>query len=325
MAINGFDLFQECLEHPEKLIDDFYTTDQLIITENSEQAPTGAMQTWRKVLDRITVAEVAFSDGDNDQLDKQILALDKILIEGSDAQLLEFTSFFNVLGVSYTIYKKLNKQERVEFLKEVFLRYLDKRYYIYSMHGYTPTTLQVKKDISTSRSKGNMGNQKARKMLAEAGYKEDESILNKRKRFSIITSQKQRSLQEMREIGANCYQKWSQQHQGKKADVVFVDSNGNYYICEMKHLKETGGLQDKQISELIALIDNQGDEGISYVAYLDGIYFNKFIASRLDQNKVKPSTGKISKQKENIEKCLANNPSNYFLNTHGFQKLICTL
>ena len=153
-------------------------------------------------------------------------------------------------------------------------------------------------------------------MFAKAGYSEAESIEGKRKKFSIITNSDQLALREIRQIGALGYKNWSNEHQGKQADVVFVDDDERYYICEMKHIKEAGGAQNKQISELIALIDNQGDEQVSYVAYLDGVYFNKFISTG------KSKSDQAKRQKKDIERCLNSNPSNFFLNTYGFKLLI---
>ena len=315
MKFDGLELFRECLRHPEKLIDDFYTSDQLIISQDVNSPPTKAMQTWRLMLDRITAAKVALDDEDDSQLEHHLQMLDKCIMKRSHAQLSEFTTFFSVIDMSCSIYRKLDHSERIEFLREAFTLYVDRRHHIYTSHGFTPTTIQVRKDASKSGRSGNMGTNKVRAMFAEVGYQEEDSIINKSKRFSIITKRNRRLLQDIQEIGASCYNEWSAKHQGKTADVMFVDENDRYYICEMKHIKELGGAQDKQITELIEFINNQGDSKVSYIAYLDGIYFNRFVGIGTTKNKIK-------EQRDSIKKCLSDTPSNYFLNTHGFKRLI---
>ncbi len=323
MKLDGLKLFQDCLHHPEKLIDDFYTSNQLIISNSASGSETEAMQTWSIVLQRITAAKVALDDKDDHQLCEHVKKLDKHLLQNDYAQFLEFTAFFNVIDMSYSIYKKLNDEDRIQFLELALKKYTDHRFRIYASHGFTPTSIQVRKDVATSRSSGDMANKKIKSFFNSADYSESESIVGARKKFSIINSGEQRSLQEIRSSARHSfryYDEWSKHYQNKQADVVFSDSSGHIFICEMKHIKESGGAQDKQISELIKFIDNDGDNGVSYVAYLDGIYFNKFIEAAARSEKLRRS--KISTQKAKIEQCLSRNCSNYFINTYGLKTLI---
>ncbi len=200
------------------------------------------MQTWSIVLQRITAAKVALDDKDDHQLCEHVKKLDKHLLQNDYAQFLEFTAFFNVIDMSYSIYKKMNCKDRVVFLKSALIKYLNCRFSIYSSHGFTPTTIQVRKDGASSRSSGDMANKKIRSIFESAGYSESESIAEARKKFSIITSNKQQSLKEIRnQRSISCYEAWSKQYQNKKADVVFSNNDGHIFICEMKHIKESGG------------------------------------------------------------------------------------
>ena len=79
-------------------------------------------------------------------------------------------------------------------------------------------------------------------------------------------------------------------------------------------MKEGGGGQDKQVAELISLIEQQETSSkISYVAFLDGIYFNSF---------VHPTSPKAKEQVLQIRAALTKNPRNYFVNTYGLSTLL---
>lgn len=95
-------------------------------------------------------------------------------------------------------------------------------------------------------------------------------------------------------------------------DAVFK-YNDRIFIVEHKHLKEGGGGQDKQLGEIIDLIKYK-DDNVSYISYMDGMYFNSLINP-------KPNV-KISNSKKDIIKYLTENSENYFLNTHGFEKIL---
>jgi hypothetical protein len=107
---------------------------------------------------------------------------------------------------------------------------------------------------------------------------------------------------------------WQEKHQNKSADVAFTDRDGNIYISELKHTKETGGGQDKQVSELISLISfTEKDARIRYLSFLDGIYFNTF---------VNPTAPKTLAQVNQIKNYLQTNSRNYFVNTYGMLEIL---
>ena len=104
-------------------------------------------------------------------------------------------------------------------------------------------------------------------------------------------------------------------HQDKEPDIV-LKINDKSFIIEAKHIKESGGAQDKQIVELIEFIRYSEElENVHYVSFMDGVYFNNFSwAKEGDETKV-------NKQKKAIEEHLTNNPKNFFVNTSGLLSL----
>ena len=105
--------------------------------------------------------------------------------------------------------------------------------------------------------------------------------------------------------------------QNKTLDLI-IKAKDKIFLCEAKHLNTSGGGQDKQISELIEIMGLKENNGISYIAFLDGKYSNILLND-------KDGGDKITKQREEINKFLKNNPNNYWLNTAGFEKLISDL
>lgn len=87
-------------------------------------------------------------------------------------------------------------------------------------------------------------------------------------------------------------------------------------MIEAKHIKESGGSQDKQLNELIAYISYQEQQNspVRYVAFLDGFYFH-LMASATQGTKP-------YRQRRDIENALKQNPRNYFVNTRGLRELL---
>ena len=109
---------------------------------------------------------------------------------------------------------------------------------------------------------------------------------------------------------------YGSKNQQKIPDLV-IKIKGKLLILEAKHIKESGGAQDKQINELITFIRQKENKPVSYVAFLDGRYFNKFTGTSL--------SGKVQEQRDAIEKVLQEHPSNYFVNTAGLRQLLTDL
>ncbi len=102
--------------------------------------------------------------------------------------------------------------------------------------------------------------------------------------------------------------------QGKKLDLIIKHKN-KMFLIEAKHLNTSGGGQDKQISELIEILNlKEKAPNISYISFLDGSYSNILLSNSKAGDKLKT-------QRKEIRKYLKKNPNNYWLNTAGLKSL----
>ena len=106
--------------------------------------------------------------------------------------------------------------------------------------------------------------------------------------------------------------------QNKDLDLI-VKIDNKIFIVEAKHLNTSGGGQDKQIAELIEIINlKEKKENIFYIAFLDGNYSNILLDNKKCGDKLKT-------QRKEIKKYLKNNARNFWLNTKGFENLFSDL
>ncbi len=110
---------------------------------------------------------------------------------------------------------------------------------------------------------------------------------------------------------------WSKNHEDKKTDLLFKFGN-KIFILEHKHMKECGGGQDKQMSEIINFISYKESKNVHYVSFLDGVYFNLLVDGNI-------LSGKQHNQRLGILYYLKNNKQNFFVNTSGFKELLRSL
>ena len=101
--------------------------------------------------------------------------------------------------------------------------------------------------------------------------------------------------------------------QNKLPDIVF-NCNGQFYNCELKTMKGSGGGQNKQIVEVAYFLKfKEEDSRFHYVVFLDGDYSNILFNNNMP---------KVVAQRNDICNALENNKRNYFVNTAGFKKLL---
>lgn len=318
----GKQLFLECLNHREPLIDSFYCSEQLIISRGCEAPPTPIMQLWAQVRDRITAADLALQDNDASQFAHHVEHLDDLLA-GTSANFLEITSFFPALDVSYSMYRKLGSADRLEFLQRVVVEFIEKRHRAYLSHGYSPVTVQVRRDFEKHKSGGSSAKRKLDSLLAAAGYIQARTLDDfAAHSYCFVHADSELFDNRLRWfISKGLAFQWRLNHQGKLPDVL-IRCESHFYICECKHMKEGGGGQDKQLAELIDLVNYSEPEftasgfSVSYISFLDGVLFNEL---------ANPRTPKMKAQRAAIESALETNPENYFVNTWGFQRLITRL
>lgn len=319
-AIDNSQLFSDCLQHPEPLVDPFYCSQQQIIPATPEAPDNALIRLWRDVRDRLTAADLALRDGDTAAFTGHVEKLDALL-QQENANFLEFTSFFPALDVSYSGYRKLDTAVRLAFLGDVTRAYLDQRHRIYMAHGYTPVTVQVRRDFEKHKGGGASAKRKLEALFAAHGYTRADTLTQFQSAPRAFLHA-DGALYDACETWLRAHGlrfQWRQAHQGKLPDAVYRNGS-DLWIVECKHMKETGGGQDKQLSELIDLIghaepdfDATGGLRIGYIAFLDGVLFNALHA---------PRAQKMRQQRQAIDDHLRAHPRNCFVNTWGFGQLL---
>lgn len=314
--LNGVDLLHMCIDHPEPYVEEAYEKEYFLITESPDRL-NELMKANREILDRITAFRIC-REQDNDIACEKILAELIPLLETKDINNSEFTSYWGVIDVSYSMFKKMNRAKKINFLRQIIPRYLTKRHAIYAVHGYTATTLQVKADSFAHKRSGPLGRRKVLAMFDERDIEPidlcDPAGIDG-KQFYLLPDGGHFAQFEMLLKKRGIAFKWSTRHKGKLPDfaVVYEDI---VLIVEHKHMKEFGGGQDKQIIELSEFVNQPDEPGdVSYVAFMDGPLFNKIFTTSV-------SSRKVREQRRQIEASLAECPCNYFVNTFGFAQLL---
>lgn len=308
-------VLKRCIENPEPFVEDFYVKDHLIITLRRSEEANELMRANIQILDLITAFQVA-SDENNKTFCAKII--DKIipLLETSEINNSEFTSFWEVNDTSYSMYRKLSDEAKKHFLNDIIPRFITHRHQMYKEHGYTATTLQVKADSFAHKRSGELGTKKVKSIFERFGLEQ----LKKSQQWSDCRSFY---------IGADKQDKkifdailgemkirfeWGTHHKGKRPDFL-IRYGTELLIVEHKHMKEAGGGQDKQIVEISEFVSQrESSPNVHYVAFLDGILFNMLF--------VNPSWGKPQEQNRQIQQALKENKKNYFVNTYGFNLLL---
>jgi len=293
------------LQNPEPVIDDYYIFDEIIVEDEN---------LIKKVerLRELIIAYCVMREKDKKSSGKIIDEIYKILNSTELIQYTEFVAFWKVLDISFSVFKEM--QDNKDILYEILEKYCEKRRRLYDRLGYSNIVVQALYDSGASRKKGTAGIEKVLSIAREKlGLEKQLNTIEEVKNFNMGYFLPDKENKELFKSFCKVYgikYKFGEDHQGKNPDIV-LKVEEHFFIIEAKHIKESGGAQDKQIGELIKFISySEGKENIHYVAFLDGTYFNKFIYATYMASKIK-------KQKEAIEKCLKENPQNLFVNTAG--------
>lgn len=116
--------------------------------------------------------------------------------------------------------------------------------------------------------------------------------------------------------------------QNKMLDII-IKSGDKIVFIEAKHIKESGGNQDKQIKELIEIIKTKSkNKNIYFCAFLDGFYSNKLLENINDDiiNNIdlinNPNNTKLINQKIDIITSLNKNKTSFWFNSKGYEEFI---
>lgn len=207
----------------------------------------------------------------------------------------EFNSFINACDSTVSTIKE--HPETFYDIVDLYLEYRD-------IAEETPRVwIQAMIDKGSQRSLGKIGERKVVEIAQELGFQLAETtkeFFQNKYSVAYYTDDIKNSIDEKLDFGS----------QDKKLDVIFNLKNKGYAFLEAKHIKSAGGAQDKQINELIGLLDVDlpKDKNIFIISFMDGVYSNRLL-NITEANIKNPDTlcqGKKIKiktqQKEIIEK-----------------------
>lgn len=316
--MNNIKILQSSIENPEPFFDEFYSkVGSGPVISQDPASLTRLQEANRRIRDNITAIEAIQRHGDTAMLNKLIDEIVKCLeVDGINNS--EFTSFWEVNDVSFSIYDSMQKDDKRIFLSHIINKFIQHRHRLYRQYGYSDVTLQVKADSFAHKRSGSQGNTKFKAIAAEFGLSlrpiaSFEAYMEGPSAVIYPDKENERLFDQL--IGdLRADFKWGSKHEGKRPDFM-IRIKQNHLIVEHKHMKEAGGGQNKQISEIIDFISHDdSNSNIGYVSFMDGILFNKLFVGRGDR--------KVNVQREGIYANLKNNPRNYFVNTHGFKELL---
>lgn len=309
--LDNLEYFEYSLAHKELLLDKYYFSDEIIIDNHSSPLFANCLEldeTISNYANRKRYYDCLHQDFPDAELDVIINKIIKLL-EEEYMNLTAFAQSFSLFDSSFSSYSSLNKREKSYFIKEILDAFISKRFDLYSKVGYG--YLQVLYDSHAHKRMSSAG---AKKVASQLNYNNFVQVHNtsiKNRQFFLPDQvKKENYLQFLKDNSIDCA--WTKNKQDKMPDAVFKYDN-KFYFVEHKHLKEGGGGQDKQLTEIVDLIQ-YGEPGITFISYMDGMYFNSLINPR-------PTT-KMYTTKKDIVKYLTTNKENYFLNTSGFEKFL---
>ena len=222
-----------------------------------------------------------------------------------------FSQYFMVCDLSYSVLQNENLKQKHEIIREILKEYVADRHSTYSSHGYSNIVLQVMSDNYSHKRNCSSGLEKVEKQLIKVGINGYKSGAPLESDFYLLPDKDEKEFRRILSTKKIVFE-WSKVKQNKLPDI-YLQYKNKIYIIEHKHMKEGGGGQSKQDTEIADFV-KLTEERVSYITYLDGPYFNKLIS---------PSEyRKESILKKDVVSHLQNNPNNYFLNTAGFERFL---
>jgi len=320
---DNFYYWNESLKYKENIFDDSYFINQIIV--NDEEL-ISRVEKLRDLI--VTYCVLKEEQRDTEAVLQKIFNSILNLIESTEQiQYTEFVAFWKTLDISYSTFKDYSDEEKKDILKSILELYCENRRKIYDRLGYTNTAIQALYDAGASRKKGKLGIRKIETLLqnilniSNTEHLKVENLKDfEGKKICYLLPDSNKSDKEIFDDfikRKNLDYRFGREHQNKYPDIV-IKICEHYFIIEAKHIKESGGAQDKQIVEIIEFIKySENIDNIHYVSFLDGIYFNKFISLKDKDNK-----NKVLSQIRDIENALKYNKNNFFVNTYGLKLLI---
>lgn len=296
-ALSNLDYFKISQDNPEPALDDFYIFDERHPQINNYIDNTRQI---KKIL--ITIETLIKKKEKEAIVNKYFQELSNTLNKYSNCS--EFSCFINACDNTLDYVKN-----DIFVLKKITKKYFSKRV----LSELVPEEwIQAVLDSSAGRKKGVCGENKLISILERKAFKKVDSWQDfNRERRCLARFSKIFDLTQVRE---NLDIKIKTKKQNKKLDLL-IKNKEQIYLLEAKHLNTGGGGQDKQISELIELLNlKEKNKNIHYISFLDGNYSNILLSNSRGGSK-------ITQQRKEIINYLKHNPQNYWLNTQGYVKL----
>lgn len=316
--MTNLELLEYCKKNPEPFFDAYYSKNaQELIINRDKDAPNSLQRANALVRRNITALEALIGKEEHAaelKLAEEIV--DALKTNGINYS--EFTSYWAVNDVSFSIYRQLRAEDRTRFVLEMAKSYIKSRHALYSAHGYSDTTLQVQADSFAHKRSGGQGQEKVLDILRkfeiipyqQTSRGDFETTTN----TVILPDSDARPLFDSFLSRRKLSFRWGPSHENKRPDFL-IHAKKQFWIVEHKHMKEFGGGQNKQITEIIDFLAQAEDcQDIHYVSFLDGILFNRIFLDRGDE--------KAKAQRNSIANKLEMHPGNYFVNTAGFRYLM---
>ena len=307
--LDNIKVFEECLEHLANNVDPIAreTLNKVILP--TEDATEELFSRNYRLSELIVSYANNKGKGDNSHNSKIISEIDNCLrYEGMNY--CPFSQYLMVHDVTEDMYLNKLSNEEKQYIVDC---YLDDRFQLYLNSDYSNIIFQVLTDSYSHKRKGTMGVAKLKKICNKFGIPKinDDSQVDEPLYYILPDAGDNKLFDKI--LGLNHINfDFRTTHQGKMPDAL-IKINNTFLIVEHKILKESGGGQDKQMTEIIDFI-GWGERGIHYISFMDGILFNQL---------VNPSEkNKLFRDKQSIYINLKNCPFNYFVNEYGFNKII---
>jgi hypothetical protein len=167
--MTNVELLAFCRQNPEPFFDPHYSKQSKdLIISRDPQSPNRLQQAHSAIVRNITAIAALDGKGEVRAMEKLVAEIVRELeVEGINNS--EFTSYWEVNDVSFSIYRHLQPEDRVRFVMEMARNYIADRHAVYSVYGYTDTTLQVKADSFAHKRSGGQGLEKVCTLFRRAG------------------------------------------------------------------------------------------------------------------------------------------------------------
>ena len=315
-SLSNSKIFDYSVANEELLVDLFYRNDKIIITDNPMRR-NDLMKRNMNLIEQIIAYKVARARKDAKTVEHCIDEI-LILLTVPEINVSELVTFWATLDVSFSTYQNLSDEKKREFLRSAIDAYIDTRHNLYSVHGYTATTLQVRQDSFAHKASGSNALRKLEQLFSRYKFSRAtgtvKDFIKSEKEYIFPDDSDSATFDQLLALKKLSFD-WGRHYQGKRPDAAFT-FKGHLFLLEHKHKKEGGGGQGGQLTEIISFIQSkESNRSVHYVSFLDGVYFNELVS-------VTSKRSKVYRQLQDIKRALKEHPRNYFLNTAGFGRLL---